>query len=190
MRVPVTSVITISTRPSTTEFPHVRLNDMARFGTAPALAPAPTLIAPLLSAAGFRYWYLVGLPDGLAIVPQPFWDGFFTSHSGTRLPPRMNFYAYYLMTFLKKTGAKRRQAMEADLRLVSDSSLRMPPNQVYQRSRLRSITLIAHRNSISTPDMILETIEGKRVKFGIQHHDFDQASAHLLRMYPGICKSS
>jgi hypothetical protein len=163
---------------------------MARFGTAPALDPTPTLIAPLLSAAGFRYWYLVGLPDGLAIVAQHFWDGFFASHSGTRLPRRMNFYAYYLMTFLKKTGVKRRQAIEADLRLVPDSGLRTPPNQVYEVSRLRSITLIAHRNSISTPDMILETIEGKKLKFGIQHHDFDQASVVLMRMYPGLCKNS
>jgi hypothetical protein len=162
---------------------------MARFGTAPALAPAPTLIGPLLSAAGFRYWYLACQSDALVVVPQGFWDGFFASHAGAVLPRRINFYAYYLFTFLKKTGTKRRQQIEADLNLVPPCSLRMPLNRIYEASRLRSITLLSHRRSaISTPDLILETIEGSKTKFGIQRHDFDQARAILTEMYPGLCK--
>jgi hypothetical protein len=162
---------------------------MARFGTAPALAPAPTFIGPLLSAAGFRYWYLACQPDSLIVVPQAFWDGFFASHAGVVLPSRINFYVYYLFIFLKNTGVKRRQGIEADLNLVPASSLRRPPNRVYDASRLRSITLVWHRRSaISTPDVIFETIDGEKKNFGIQRHDFDLACAVLTEIYPGLCK--
>ena len=40
-----------------------------------------------------------------------------------------------------------------------------------------------------TPDVILETIDGKKLAYGIGAQDYEEASARLRQMYPNLCKS-
>lgn len=159
---------------------------MPQFGT--ANAPHQSLVGPLLSHAGFQYWYLVCTQDCIVVVRQGFFSGFFASHAGLVLPRRMNVYAYYLMTFLRNTGLKRRRRIEAELNRIPTSSLHAKPNRVFPTSELRSITLVTHAGSLLVqPDILLETLQRKKRKFGIQRYDFDQASAQLQQMYPALC---
>jgi hypothetical protein len=92
---------------------------------------------------------------------------------------------------LKSRGDKRRQQVEASIASTPTSRLRTKPNLIFDTSQLRSITLKSSSfGTLITPDITLETKDGKRQKFGVQKPDFEKASAQLKQMFPAMCKNS
>lgn len=108
--------------------------------------------------------------------------------SGTVPSVRLGLHGLvaYLM---KKGGDKQRQKVEASIATMPTSSLKAKPNIIYPVSQLRSI-MFNTRNfgTLITPNIILETSNGSKQKFGIQMPDFEKAQPQLQQMYPTLCR--
>jgi hypothetical protein len=93
------------------------------------------------------------------------------------------------VALLKGRGQKRRAQLEAAVTSTPTSRLRMAPNIIYESAQLRSITLKSRSfGTLITPDITLETKNGKKQKYGIQKPDFDKASQQLRQMYPTLSR--
>jgi hypothetical protein len=165
--------------------------------TAPAPVPTRAIVGPVLTQAGFQYWYLACFPDCVVAVRQGIWDGLMLAMSGTGTPKVPALYAGALgvlvMHLLKGRGQKVRQRAEMTLQSTPTSRLRLKPNVVYQTMQLRSISFkrskFAVPGSIVTSDVIFETKSGGKQKYGVQPLDFDKSCEQLKQMYPDLCKT-
>jgi hypothetical protein len=163
---------------------------MASTGTAPAAVPTRAVLGPVLTQAGFQYWYLACFPDCVIAVRQGIWAGLCLAMTGTVPPTHFGLLGVLLVSLMKGRGEKLRQQVEATLQSTPTSRLRMKPNLVYQTMQLRSITFKPGGfGTLITPDIILETKTGSKQKYGIQKPDFDKACAQLKQMYPDLCKA-
>ena len=163
---------------------------MASTGIARASA-TQAIIGPVLTQAGFQYWYLACFPECIVAVRQGIWDGILLAMSGTVPPAHLGVLGYLLVALLKGRGEKRRKELEAAVTSTPTSRLRMNPNIIYEASQLRSITVKSRSfGTLITPDIILETATGKKQKYGIQKPDLDKAVQQLQQMYPNVFKAS
>ncbi len=166
-----------------------RLQPMASTGTAPATVPTRTIVGPVLTQAGFQYWYLACFPDCVIAVRQGIWAGLCLAMSGTVPPAHFGLLGALLVSLMKERGIKLRQQAETALQSIPTSRLRMKPNLVYQTMQLRSITFKPGGfGTLITPNIILETKSGSKQKYGIQKPEFEKASALMKQMYPELCK--
>jgi hypothetical protein len=163
---------------------------MASTGTALASAPTQAIIGPVLTQAGFQYWYLACFPDCIVAVRQGIWTGLLLAMSGTVLPAHFGLLGVLVGILMKGRGEKRRQQVETAIASTPTSRLRMKPNIVYLTTELRSITFKSKSlGTLITPDIILETRNGRKQKYGIQKPDFEKACVQLTQMFPGLCKT-
>ena len=163
---------------------------MASTGTAPATVPTRALVGPVLTQAGFQYWYLACFPDCIIAVRQGIWAGLCLAMTGTVPPAHLGLLGALLVGLMKGRGEKLRQQVEATLQSTPTSRLRAKPNSVYQTMQLRSITFKAGGfGTLITPDIILETKSGSKQKYGIQKPEFEKAGALMKQMYPDLCKT-
>ena len=167
---------------------------MPSAGFAPAAAPDRAIVGPVFNSAGFQYWYLACFKDCIVAAPQGIWDGLMLAMSNS-VPPIFGLLGALIVAVASKRGQTLRQRIEAKLTNAPNSQLRMKPNTVHSVSQLRSITFKgakfagASAGALITPDIILETLSGKKYKFGVQGPDFAKATAQLTQMYPTLCKS-
>ncbi len=101
----------------------------------------------------------------------------------------MGVIGYLLGLLLTSQAKKYRQKIEAEMPRISTSLLRSKPNVVFEAAQLRSITLKSRNlGPLVPPDIILETKNGKKQKYGIQKPDFDKAMEQMKQLYPSLCK--
>ena len=75
---------------------------------------------------------------------------------------------------------------------MPDSQLQSRPNILTRMGQLRSISIKQGKLRVAvglTPDVILETSDGKKLAYGIGAQDYEEASARLRQMYPNLCGS-
>ncbi len=153
------------------------------------------IVGPFLTSAGFQYWYLACFSDCIVAVPQGIWTGLTLAMSNSIPPIVFGLLGGLLVHFAAKRGQKLRQQIEATLTKSPASLLRLKPNTAYPKAQLRSIAFKgakfarAGAGALITPDIILETTNGKNQKFGIQGPDFEKACGQMKQMYPDLCKS-
>jgi hypothetical protein len=164
---------------------------MANTGTAPALAPTTGLIGPLSTQSGFQYWYLACFPDCLVAVRQGMWAMLVL---GMANDDGVTYGLFGLVGLLinyvlKPKAAAYRQRAEAMVRNTPTSRLRMKPNLVYDVTQLKSIACKAKKGApLILPELILETKNGKKEKFGVRPAEFKRACEYLKQTYPGLCQ--
>jgi hypothetical protein len=160
-------------------------------GTGFALAPAPTrtIIGPLQTEGGLRYWYLVCSSESIIAIRQGFWTGILLTYLSGKFP-EMYLYSALTLLFglLNKYAKRRRLQIEAKILNLPASTLRMKPNRVFEIWLLRSIALKGFGFGLITPDITLETINGSKQTFGILKADFEEACPQLEVLYPSLCK--
>jgi hypothetical protein len=165
---------------------------MPSTGFAPATAPSRTIVGPFCTSLGFQYWYLACLPDCIVAIPQGIWTGMMLAMSNS-LPPMFGLLQAVIVLLASKRGQTLRTEIEAKLQSTPDSQLRSKPNTIILLSQVRSISFkgskFAPAGSLITPDIIFETMDGKKIKYGIQGPDFEKACTQLRQMYPQLCKS-
>jgi len=153
-----------------------------------------TVVGPFVTAFGFRSWYWVCVPDAVIAVPQGFWTGAALANSDSsgrrvRIPL---FWVALLVKLISGPGRRLRKQIPARLENVPDSQLQSRPNILTRMGQLRSISIKQGKLRVAvglTPDVILETIDGKKLAYGIGAQDYEEASARLRQMYPNLCKS-
>jgi hypothetical protein len=165
---------------------------MANTGVAPATAPSRAIVGPCVTSLGFQYWYLACLPEAIVAVPQGIWTGLMLAMSNS-VAPRLGLVQALVVMLASKRGQTLRASIEPMLQNMPDSRLRSKPNTVILTNQLRSITFkrskFAAAGALITPDIILETRNGKKQTYGIQNPDFDRACEQLLQMYPQLVKT-
>jgi hypothetical protein len=157
------------------------------FAFAPAATPA--FVGPVKAHAGFRYWYLACFHDCLIAVRQGVLTGLLLGLSGPIPRARFAGLGYLTMTSLMKRGNAKRRQVEADLPTIPTSRLRMDPNLIFEIAQLRSI--VVKRGGFAGVvilDLILETSQGSRHKFGIPPKELPGVSTQLQKMYPALYK--
>jgi len=163
---------------------------MATPGAAPAQPATRTLIGPLSTQAGFQYWYFVCLPDSMIAVRQSIGAFFALGISNGAVAPIFGLLGALINMLVKGHAQKFRARKETILQRTAIALLRAKPNVVYSVSQLVSITFkdVKYGGNLVLPDIILETRNGKKEKFGMQKAEFDKACAQLKQMYPNLCK--
>ena len=162
---------------------------MASTGVAPASKPTQALIGPLTSQGGFQAWYLFCSPDAIVAVRQGAWAGILLSLSTSEAPVHLGILGYLLGALLHSQGVKRRKQIETEIPQTPTSRLRTPPNVVYDAAQLRLITLKQRKlGPMFPPNITLESKDGKKQTYKIQHAEFDIAMRQLMQMFPSICK--
>ena len=190
----ITSVIATTPKPSPTEPPSCHPAPMQSSAFAPTTAPSRTVVGPFVTAFGFRSWYWVCVPDAIIAVPQGFWTGAALANSDSsgrrvRIPL---FWVALMVKLISGPGRRLRKQIPARLENVPDSQLQSRPNIITRMGQVRSISIKRGKLRVAvglTPDVILETIDGKKLAYGIGAQDYDEASARLRQMYPNLCKS-
>lgn len=97
-----------------------------------------------------------------------------------------------MVKLISGPSRRLRKQIPARLENVPDSQLQSRPNIITRMGQLRSISIKQGKLRVAvglTPDVILETIDGKKLAYGIGAQDYDEASARLRQMYPNLCKS-
>jgi hypothetical protein len=165
---------------------------MTGFGAAAALATKPSraIVGPLSTQSGFQYWYLACFPDCIVAVRQSIGAFFVFGMANGAAPSIFGLLGVLINHLVRGKVQGYRQRIEATLASTPTSRLRMKPNVVYQTMQLKSITFKPVKNGggLILPDVILETKDGKKQKYGMQPADFDKACAQLKQMYPELCK--
>jgi hypothetical protein len=152
------------------------------------------MVGPFVTAFGFRSWYWVCVPDAIIAVPQGFWTGVALANSdwsGNRARISL-FWAALMIRLISAPGRRLRKQIPARLQNVPDSQLQSRPNIITRLGQLRSISIKQGKLRVAlglTSDVILETIDGKKLAYGIGAQDYNEASARLRQMYPNLCKS-
>jgi len=164
---------------------------MANIGTAPALAPGSNLIGPLSTQSGFQYWYLACFPDCLVALRQGMWAMLVL---GMANDDGISYGLYGLGGLLinhvvKPKAMAYRQRAEAMVKNTPTSRLRMQPNITYEVAQLKAIICKMKRGApLILPELILETKNGKKQKFGVRPAEFKRACEYLKQAYPGLCQ--
>jgi hypothetical protein len=165
---------------------------MSSTGIAPAAAPSRTIVGPICTSFGFRYWYLACFRDAIIAVPQPFLIGVAMSYSSEIRRQLFIGPKQWIMDMVTGPGRGLRKKIPAQLERTPDSLLRAKPNIVIPISDLRSIvfrsTMASRAGLIGMPEIIVEWKAGKKQVYGMTMVDLDKASVQLSEMYPDLCK--
>jgi hypothetical protein len=164
---------------------------MTGFGVAPApvTTPSRAILGPLSTQSGFQYWYLACFPDCIVAVRQSMGAFFMFGLANGAAPSMFGLLGVLINHLVRGKVQSFRQRIEATLASTPTSRLRMKPNVVYQTMQLKSITFKPVKNGggLILPDVILETQDGRKQKYGMQPADFDKAWTQLRQMYPELC---
>jgi hypothetical protein len=144
-----------------------------------------TVMGPLITSSGFKFWYFVCDAESIIAVPQPFMDGFLLSM-------QQNAYAALMFGLiggaLSAWGKSKHDKLVAELQ-GRPNRLKYAPNQSFRISQLRSIqakTSLKGAGGLGTSDIILERSNGMKMAFGSQPAPFRQYSEQLKQLYPAI----
>ncbi len=161
-------------------------------GFATATVPSRAIVGPLATASGFKYWYFLCYVDALVAVRQPFWSGVALAASNNKQPRAIMGWASLIERLMTAPGKRLRKRIPAVLERMPDSQIRSTPNVTMPVSQLRSITFKASLVStllVTTPDIVVETTEGKKQVYGVAWPDAEKAWAQLSQIYPQLCKT-
>jgi hypothetical protein len=159
---------------------------MASTGAAPA--PARVIVGPLVTQAGFQYWYLACLPDCIVAVRQGI-GAFFALGLSHNIAHAFGLLGALVKHLLQPRAQSFRQQIEARLQSVSAAQLRTKPNIVFPVSQLRSITYKAKKGApLFMSDFALEAMTGRKTTYGIAPADFEKIISQLKQMYPTLVK--
>ena len=163
---------------------------MSSTGIAPTLESSRAVVGPVLTGAGFRYWYLACLPDCVVAVRLGTWTGMTLATPGGDTPMHFGLLGVLLGELLKGAGKKGRSQIETSIANTPNSRLFTKPNVVYRKADVRSI--ICKPSSplnVIGPRVILEMKNGSKRRYAIQKHDFEKVSAQLKQVYPDLYKT-
>lgn len=165
---------------------------MPSAGFAPATSPTRAIVGPVSTAFGFRCWYLACFPDVIMAVPQSFFAAVAFVFSSETRPIVFGVLQQLIADLITGPGRRLRSQRAATLSRTPESQIRSTPNVAIPVAQIRSISfktgLMASHNAVVTPEIILETVEGKKRIYGALAQDFEKAQAQLLQMYPHLCR--
>jgi len=156
---------------------------MATTGVARAPAAKTTVLGPLITSSGFKYWYFVCDPECIVAVPQPFLTGILLANAQGKHSP-FGLAGALLLTF----GKRKHEKLVAELQRTSIGPLKLAPNQVFPISGLRAILGRPSRlgsGGLFTSDVILEKNNGAKCAFGVSTN-FLAVCAQLKQLYPAL----
>ena len=162
---------------------------MANSEAAPASTPARIIVGPVSTQAGLQYWYLACFPDYVIAVQQSM-AAFFVlgmSHAGR---DSVTPISYLAQRFLQPRTQSYRRRIENTLRTAPRERLMRKPNVVYPATQLKAI-VHARKNGepLFLSDLIFETTNGDRQRYGIVSADFERIYPQLEEMYPSKVSS-
>jgi hypothetical protein len=165
---------------------------MANIAAKPALAPAGVIIGPLVTHGGSRYWYLACFPDAIVAVRQGLGAVFvlgMANDDGLMMPGLFGLAGLLVNHLLKPKARVFRLRMETTLRNTPTSQLHSKPNIVHDVAQLKAIKCVAKKGApLILPELILESKNGNKQKFGVRPAEFKKACEYLKQMYPALCQ--
>jgi len=163
---------------------------MSNIGVAPALAPRRILLGPLSTQSGFQYWYLACFPDCIVALRQGI-GAFFVlgmaNDDGVSYPALFGLVGVLVNHLLTPKARAYRLRIEAMVQSSPTSRLRAKPNVVYEVMQLKAIKCKAKKGApLILSELIFETKNGSKQKFGVRPSEFRNACEHLKQMYPRL----
>jgi hypothetical protein len=157
--------------------------------TATAPAPAQVVVGPVLTQGGFQYWYLVCFSDSIVAVRQSIGAFFMLGLCGGATH-QFGLLGVLMNHLVQPKAEAFRQRTEFALKTAPVARLRTKSNLIYEVGKLRAISYKQKKGApLILSDLILETMEGKKMKYGINPAAFEKASAQLKQMYPTLFHS-
>lgn len=156
----------------------------------PSAANQTTVIGPLATSSGFKFWYFVCDSESIIAATVPFKNGLY-SVLPYAVAPLFGLVGGLLFGDFEKAATRANKKIVDELQR-RPSRLKYAPNQTFRISSLRSIQTkpgLMGAGGFGTRDIILERSNGTKAAFGAQPIAFRKFWEQLQQLYPQLCQT-
>jgi hypothetical protein len=153
----------------------------------PSAANQTTVIGPLATSSGFKFWYFVCDSESIIAATVPFKNGLY-SVLPYAIAPFFGLVGGLLFGNFEKAATRANQKIVDELQR-RPSRLKYAPNQTFRISSLRSIQTksgLIGVGGYGSRDIILERANETKAAFGAQPLAFGKFCEQLQQLYPHL----
>jgi hypothetical protein len=153
----------------------------------PAAVAQTTVIGPLATSSGFKFWYFVCDGDAIIAAQVPFKHGLFSALPYA-VAPFFGLLGGLFFSDFEKTADRANNKVVAELQR-RPNRLKYAPNKTFKIHDLRSIQTkrgLVGAGGYGAQDIILEKANGTKMAFGAQPRACGKFCLQLQKLYPNL----